>query len=152
MTRFLLPVVALALAALLPAIASAQTAPAPTEKPGRFTMQPVDGGFLRLDTETGAMSLCMKRGTGIACEPVEDQRASQGELERLAKENKALKEDLKRLEELVTADGGRRPARGQKFELPTEEDVDKAMSYVERMLKKFREKMRDFEQPGRGTL
>jgi hypothetical protein len=122
------------------------------EKPARFTMQPIDGGFLRMDTETGAMSLCMKRGAGVACEPVEDQRAGQSEVDRLTQENKALREDLKRLEDLVTADRHRKPARGPKFELPTEEDVDKAMSYVERMLKKFRDKMKDFEQPGRGTL
>ena len=29
--------------------------------------------------------------------------------------------------------------------LPTEDDVDKAMSYVQRMLKKFREKVRELE-------
>jgi hypothetical protein len=146
------PVAALMFACSIALAGTASGQTAPPEKPGRFTMQPIDGGFLRLDTESGAMSLCTKRGASVVCEPVDDQRASQGEIERLTQENKALKEDLKRLEELVTADGSNRPARGPKFNLPTEDDVDKAMSYVERMLKKFREKMRDLEQPGRGTL
>ena len=43
-------------------------------------------------------------------------------------------------------------SRSPKFELPTEEDLDKALSYAERMLKKFREKWKDIERgSGRGT-
>ena len=48
-TRFLVPAV-LAVLAAVPA--SAQT----RDAPGRFTMQPIEGGFLRLDTQTGAVS------------------------------------------------------------------------------------------------
>lgn len=152
MTRLRLPVAGWLIISGLSLAAPASAQNVPAEKSGRYTLQPIDGGFLRMDTETGAMSLCTKRGAAVACEPVADQRASQGEVDRLMQENRALREDLKRLEELVTADGGKKPARGPKFEMPSEEDIDKAMSYVERMLKKFREKMKDLDQSGRGTL
>ena len=48
--RLLAPA-ALAVLASLPA--SAQT----RDVPGRYTMQPIEGGFLRLDTQTGAVSI-----------------------------------------------------------------------------------------------
>ena len=149
--------------------------PAEPDRPGRYIMQPVDGGVLRMDTESGAMSLCVKRGTALTCDPVQDDRAGQKEAERLALENRELKADIKRLEEHMglgdkpqarapvdgsPADGGpsnsgrpdagrpdegRPVSRGNKFELPSEEDVDKALTYVERMLKKFRDKWKDIE-------
>jgi hypothetical protein len=35
--------------------------------------------------------------------------------------------------------------------LPTEEDVDRALSYAQRMLKKFKEKIRELTEEGKGT-
>ncbi len=161
----------LAVSALGPACPQVQAAP-PTEpdRQGRYIMQPVDGGVLRMDSESGAMSLCVKRGSALTCEPVQDDRTGQKEAERLALENRELKADIKRLEEQLglgdkpharapvdgaPTDGGRPDAgrpdegrsvnRGNKFELPSEEDVDKALTYVERMLKKFRDKWKDIE-------
>ena len=44
-------------------------------------------------------------------------------------------------------------SRSSKFNLPTEQDLDQALSYVERMVKKLREKWKDIESSagGRGT-
>lgn len=129
-----------------PALAAA---PGAGERPGRFLMQPVEGGVIRMDTETGAMELCVRRGEKLACEPVEETRAARSDVQRLEAENRELKAEIKRLEEMLglgDKPGGERPARrSPKFELPTEEDLDKAMSYIERMIKKFREKMKDLE-------
>ncbi len=165
-----LTAVALLLAAAVPAVA----AEPPAERPGRYIMQPVDGGALRMDSETGAMSLCSRRTGAYVCEPVQDERTSQKETERLTTENRELKAEIKRLEEMLglgekpqagnqpgnspgTSPGNpqseERPvSRQPKFELPSEEDVDKALSYAERMLKKFRDKWKDIERgTGRGT-
>lgn len=121
--------------------------PAEADRSGRFAMHPVDGGFVRLDTVTGAVSLCSRRPQGFACEPVPDERGQQLEIERLKAENKALTEENRRLlDENVRTTGRKR------FELPSEAEVDKGLDYIERMFKKFRDRIRDLEKgTGRGT-
>lgn len=122
------------------------TQPPQQERLGRYTMQPVEGGFLRLDTESGAVSLCTKQASGFACESVPDGRAQPTELERLAAENRELRAEVMRLSEQ------RGSHRERKFELPSEEDVDKALNYIDRMVKKFRDRFKDLEGgPGKGT-
>ena len=166
-TRLPLTAVALLFATAAPVSAANPTDQPPAERAGRYIMQPVDGGALRMDSETGAMSLCTMRGGAFACEPVQDERTSQKEAERLTTENRELKAEIKRLEEMLGL--GEKPQAGTpgapgnqqseerpvsrqpKFELPSEEDLDKALSYAERMLKKFREKWKDIERgTGRG--
>lgn len=158
-----MPKRALAVAALLafplgPALANP---PQETERAGRYTLQPIDGGYLRLDSESGAMSLCTKQGATLACEPVRDERQANRDLEALAAENQALKNKIKRLEDRLAA-GDRAPADGKaggksdrndpKFKIPSEEEVDKAMDYIDRMIRKFRDKLRDLDSGGgKGT-
>jgi hypothetical protein len=146
---------------------SAITLPAlAQDKPGRYMMSPTDGGhFVRLDTETGAMALC-KRIAGDAwdCQAMADSsRPLQDEADRLKSENKELRAEVKRLEEVLglgdrkpgdtgqkqaERPGGERP--GGTFKLPSEDDIDKAIDYVERMFKKFRDKLKDLESEKRG--
>jgi hypothetical protein len=145
-TRLLAPAV-LVLLATLPA--SAQT----RDAPGRYTMQPIEGGFLRLDTQTGAVSTC-RAGSGslVLCQPAQEE--SQGlakELAQLRAENIELKAEVKRLQDLAGV-APRPPVAeppGEKFQLPSEEDVDNALDYVERMFKKFRDRLRSLEQDGK---
>lgn len=145
-------------------LAAVAVAPRPglaaDDKPGRYTMSPADGGFVRLDTETGAMALCHRRQGQWACEEMPDAtRDLRRDNDRLTAENKELKADIRRMEEMLglgdgkKQDGDRRADRpGGKLQLPSEEDVDKALGYIERMFKKFRDKMKQFEgEEGRGT-
>jgi len=77
----------LALAMLHPA--QAQTPPTTPPESARFTMQPVEGGLMKLDTTTGAMSFCAAKagGSGVGawvCEAVpEDRAALEAEISRL---------------------------------------------------------------------
>jgi len=145
-TRLLAPVVLVVLATLP---ASAQ----PREAPGRFTMQPIEGGFLRLDTQTGAVSTC-RAGAGnlVLCQPAqEEQQGLAKEIARLNAENVELKAEVKRLQETAGAQPGP-PVAGppaEKFQLPSEEDVDSALDYLEGMFKKFRDRLRNLEQDGK---
>jgi hypothetical protein len=129
---------------------------------GRYTMTPAEGGaFLRLDTQTGAMSVCQRKDGKWACEAVPDERrVLETEIERLASKNKELQGEVKRLEELLalpdpgTPEGRDKRAQrsGPKFSLPSEEDVDRAMDYIQRMMRKFKDRMRDFKDSDRRSL
>jgi hypothetical protein len=121
---------------------------------GRYTMHPAEGGFLRLDTQTGQMSMCKSASATWSCASLPDERSAlEAKSDALQRENQELKSAVKRLEELAgvaPGDQSRRDGKsgsgsGPGAQLPSEDDVDKAMSYVQRMLKKFKEKIREFE-------
>lgn len=130
------------------------------ERPGRFTMSPVDGGFVRLDTESGAMALCNAQPRDTtnasgqwACQPMGDASA---DVRKLEAENKDLRAEIKRMEDLLGLNGDKpkgdekhaeqRPGAGSgPFNLPSEQEVDKALGYMERMMKKFHDTMKRLE-------
>lgn len=146
--------------------AGAAIAASPTPFPGdgsqaiktRFTMTPANGGFIRMDTETGVLSFCSGKSGALRCQLVPDDRAAlEKDIKRLKQQNKTLREDNKRLEDMVLGLGnkpGSSSSSKRTFRLPSEEEVDKALNYVERMYKKFRDKLRELEaekKDGRGT-
>ena len=101
MTRRQLPteksaLLATALVLALTGAAMAQSAP-DTEN-GRYTLAPASDGFLRLDTRTGASSICADKGNGWACLAMPDERAAlDSEIGRLSRDNERLKADLEAL-------------------------------------------------------
>jgi hypothetical protein len=123
-------------------VASASANPAPETK-GRYTMTPVEGGFMRLDTETGAVSFCTRKAEVWSCEPVADKSASSDDKARLEAENKDLKDRIKALE----GNSPQAQAPGGVTKLPTEKEVDEALDYVERLYKKFRDRIQKIEPP-----
>jgi hypothetical protein len=144
------------LAASLPTTAGAQD-----RGPGRYTMHKTDDGFVRLDTETGAVSLCRKEGTSWSCRDIanaEDQTGKDAdtgtpaeggsETQALRQENKELKDEIARLEELLglREPGAPQPPRRHSFKLPSEKDVDQAFDYFERMLRKFQDRLKRLER------
>jgi hypothetical protein len=124
-------IVAIASTIVLTAVASAQA-------PQRFTFQQVEGGVMRLDTETGHVSHCTRAGDNFTCRSVADDRAAlQEEIDRLKREN----------EQLRTAGSGK-PQAGGALKLPSEEDIDKAMGVFEKMMRRM---MRTFRDEGAPT-
>jgi len=119
---------------------------------GRYTVTPVEGGFLRTDTDTGAVSHCAKKDGGWACSTVpDDYQAMQRRVDELARENAELR---KRLAEADASRSGLPGAGGsdRKLELPSEEDIDKALGYFDRLIRKFKDfvdKQRSTEGSGR---
>jgi hypothetical protein len=126
-----------------------------TEQSGtRYQLTPAEGGtFLRLDTKTGATSTCRRKDGRWACETVaDDRRALETEIDRLATENTELKGAVKRLEELLKLPDADAPStkRGAfKLRLPTEQEVDGAMDYVEGIVGKFKERWQRYRDRDR---
>jgi hypothetical protein len=135
-------------------VAHAQSMP-DTEN-GRYALAPVADGVLRLDTRTGAMSTCNNKRIGWACYMMPDEReALDNEIGRLQKDNAALRAELaqrdsamgKIKDALPKADSLRKDApkdssksaeksvdSDRKFELvlPSDRDIDRAVSFLER--------------------
>jgi hypothetical protein len=104
-------------------------------QPGqRYTFQPVEGGVMRLDTETGRVSFCTRSGADFACRSVADDRAAlDDEIDRLKRENEQLKA------------GAAKP--GEKFALPSEAEIDKAMGLFERLMRRMMRTMKEETAP-----
>jgi hypothetical protein len=113
--------------------------PALAQTSGRFSFQPVEGGMMRLDTETGHVSHCTKAGDSFACRSVADDRAAmQDEIDRLKRENEQLR---------LSAGKPANPGVTGRLQLPSEEDIDKAMGLFEKMMRRM---MKTFNEDGKG--
>jgi hypothetical protein len=109
---------------------------------GRYTMSKVADGFVRLDTQTGAVALCSQRTVGWACQAApEDRVAFESEIARLRSENAALKQAM--LSHGLPLPSGVMPepstAHGNDITicLPDNADIDRAVAYVGRIWQRF---------------
>ncbi len=131
--------IALAAAALIaPARADA---PAPDSEGGRYVFSKQADGFLRLDTQSGAVALCSQQPVGWACQTApEDRAVFENEIARLQSENAALKKVLLAhnlsLPPGVTPDssGAQNDAM---LRLPSDADIDRAIAFVGQVLQRF---------------
>lgn len=110
---------------LAPLFALAEATPSIVAPEGdRFTLQPTDGGFLRMHRDTGALSFCSVKDGVAVCRLGADERAAlEAEIERLRAENARLR-----------AAGGapQRPSA-----LPSEQDFERALSFTERFVRRI---------------
>lgn len=124
-------------AALLAAGAARAQAPAaepPQSEAGRFAMSPAEGGMLRLDKQTGAVSFCTVEGGLSVCRVAAEERdALQGEIERLVRENADLRAKLP----------GAAPEAAPRKGLPGEEEFERALSFTERFLRRMMKLFRE---------
>ena len=154
MTRLCLSAMLLALVLVAPRPAVAEP---PEADKDRYALTPVDGGVLRLDKQTGAVALCAKQADAWRCDDVEDKaKAAAEKLMKLERENQDLQgriADLERKLEDPAKGAGEAGKNGDKgppsgtMPVPSEEDVDKAIGYIERMVKKLRERIERLDKP-----
>jgi hypothetical protein len=77
---------------IAPAFADEET---PDNEHGRYSFSKVAEGLLRLDMQTGEVSVCSQRAVGWACQAApEDRAVLENEIARLRTENAALKRDI----------------------------------------------------------
>ena len=126
----------------------------PDTENGRYALSPAgDGAMIRLDTRTGTVSNCNNSGAGWACYAVPDERAAMdAEIGRLQAENEKLKAaacvarrhgGTGKIDEPLPKDAlpksDKRPApkvaegeRKIEIPLPSDQDMDRVMSFLER--------------------
>ena len=122
MSRPIVPAAACVAAVLcLPMSALAEDKP----PAARYSMQPVDGGVVRMDNETGEMSLCHVEAKAMVCDgPAGDPRAG------------SLQDRVDRLERRVERLEGRtKEPSAETAPLPTDQDLDRAMNAFERVMR-----------------
>lgn len=104
----------------------------------RYRLEKTDTGYVRMDTQTGEMSICEERGGQLICKLATDARtAFEGEVERLQDAVKVLEERVAKLETAL-------PAKPQTA-LPSEEEFEKTLGYMERFLRRFMGIAKDME-------
>lgn len=128
----------------------------PGETPApRFSFAPVEGGALKLDRETGRVSLCAKRPAGYSCEAVPDTRdAYEAEIARLSAEVDTLRRRLA-AGPAVPPVPPAPPAPGAKpppgaVPLPETSDLDRALDYAERVYRRLKGLIDEMRGPGSG--
>ena len=102
-------------------IPAASYAQAPQQN--RFQLERTESGVVRLDTQPGAMTLCREENGTLTCRMQPDERA-------------AYEEELDRLEKRVTS-LEERLSQTPPTALPTDEEVDKSLSIMEKFMRRF---------------
>lgn len=114
-----------------------EPAPPPSQN-GRYAMTQAPNGFLRLDTRTGAVSLCTVKDSHVMCQSSADERgALEAEIARLSKKVSELEKKL--------ADASRSPGQRLRDALPSDSDMDKALSLAEQFMRRMMRIMREEE-------
>jgi len=142
--------VIIALGAIWLAGNAAFAAERPDSESGRYTFSPTADGVMRLDTRNGTVSNCNNSAAGWACYAVPDERkALDEEIGRLQAENEKLKAQLASRDPAASAKGDDKQANSQrKFEipLPSDQDVDRVMSFLQRAWKRLVEMANEMQK------
>jgi hypothetical protein len=108
------------------------------ETPGRFSFREIEGGVMRLDTQSGQVSHCLREQGQMVCRSVADDRQPlDDEIARLRRENADLKAQI--------AGRGSVP----KVTMPTEEEMDKALGMAERFFRRMMQFFKTEQESGR---
>jgi len=151
--------VVVALSALCFAGSPVRAETAPDNENGRYTFSPTADGVMRLDTKTGAVSNCSNSPAGWACYAVPDERkALDEEIGRLQAENAKLKAQLASRDPAASARGDKPAAPGtaendRKIEipLPSDQDMDRVMSFLQRAWKRLVDMANQMQKDVSGT-
>ena len=122
---------------LAPPTPAENQAPAAGE-PGRYTMTPTEGGFLRLDTQAGSVFCTVKDGLSLCRASADEKAAPEAEVSRLRRENAELRSKL--------SDAPSAQPKGSSG-MPSEEEFERTLSFTERFLRRMMKVLHE-EAPG----
>ena len=122
------------------ALAFAGSGAGAAEITGRYVLEKVEQGFLRLDSQTGVMSLCAAPSGVWQCTAIKDEGLDGAEeLARLKAENEDLKKRLAEVEK-----------GGGKAKLPSDQEVDRMMDIFGKMFDRFLDFAREMDGKEKG--
>jgi hypothetical protein len=96
----------------------------------RFQLERSGDHFIRLDKQTGAMSLCEEKEGSLVCRMAADERA-------------AYEDELDRLSNRVTALENKSIVNKA---LPSDAEIDRSISIMEKMMKSFMGVVKQFQE------
>ena len=120
--------------------------------PGDYMVSDIEGGILRVDRQTGAVSVCKRRSGEWTCELVADDRdAMLREIEDLRLENRRLRRQLSRIDpDFNERDYGYdRPRRERDDHKFTKKEIDETMDSFEYMMERLLGTVEKFGLDGR---
>jgi hypothetical protein len=123
--------IAIGLVALLLPLSAAAAEPDAT----RFQLERSGDHFVRLDRQTGAMSLCEEKDGALVCRMAADERA-------------AYESELDRLSERVTALENKSIVNKA---LPSDAEIDRSIGIMERWMRSFMGIVKEFQSEDQGN-
>ena len=94
--------------------------------PDRYSLERSEGGFVRLDRQTGAVTLCTEADGTLTCRMAADERAAyDADLARLEKRVEALENQI----------AGATP--GKSSDMPSDAEIDRSIGIMERFMRAF---------------
>ena len=116
--------------------------------PQRYTFNRVDGGFVRLDNNTGQVAFCSAHAAAWACEVVpEDRAALDKEIARLQDEVAALKQEVAVLRAPPPPQPVPPPAaKNDEFSRNLHKDLARARAYLKRTWQRVVEMVGGFQK------
>lgn len=106
------------------------TLPAAEPDTARFQLERSGDHFVRLDKQTGAMSLCEEKDGSLVCRMAADERA-------------AYEDELDRLSDRVSALENKSIVNKA---LPSDAEIDRSISIMEKMMKSFMGVVKQFQE------
>ena len=116
---------------------------------GRYRLEGTETGYVRLDTRTGALSVCNEQQGQLICKmATEDREAYENDISD-------LQDRVKKLEDKFAAiDAGTASASPSK--LPSEAEFEQSLGYMERFMRRFMDIAKSFdsepESPNDGAV
>lgn len=124
-------------AIMLPAALIGATASANAQDAGRFRMEKTPAGLVRFDSQTGAITICSDQQGQLNCKMLaEDRQAYEEQIAKLQERVSSLEARLDKLDKSAAATGSA---------LPSEQEFEQTMSYMERFMRRFMNMARSFD-------
>jgi hypothetical protein len=121
---------------------AALTMPASSQESERYRIERTDDGYVRMDTQTGRVSVCREQAGQLVCQmAVEDQDAMQEDYAALGRRIEELEKRLAAVEKNVGT-----PLRV----MPSEEEFDRSLGMMEKFFRRFMGIIQDIEKDAPG--